>query len=42
MKIKCKDIERMYFAGWAIVACCLLLYKYVAYGCILVCGDWYD
>lgn len=40
--MKSKDLEKMYFATLAIFMCCLLLYKYVAYGCVLICGDWYD
>ena len=36
------DIELLYVLFWAFVAVGLIVYKYLTYGCILICGDWYD
>ena len=42
MKLKTKDLERMYFALLTIGVCCILIYKYLKYGCVIICGEYYD
>jgi hypothetical protein len=34
--------EKIYFAVLAAYAFGILIYKYLAWGCVVICGDWYD
>ena len=36
------DWEKCWLLACTLFAFGILLYKYMAYGCVLVCGDWYD
>lgn len=42
MKKQKYNFEKIYLTALVILMCCLLLYKYMVYDCILICEDWYD
>ena len=36
------DWEKVYFGALTLFVLGILVYKYIAFGCVLICGDWYD
>jgi hypothetical protein len=42
MKLSEKNLERIYFGIIFLFVLSSLIYKYITYGCVVMCGDWYD
>jgi hypothetical protein len=36
------DWEKVYFSVLFLFVIGILIYKYITYGCIIMCGDWYN